>query len=93
MELRKHGRRVQVNITDNSAHIRVEYGDHDELNLALRSRGQLVYTVERFTHDGKAQTREGFLDRAFNDTFANTTQGKIINYTLTLYKDNVRRLR
>ena len=46
VELRNHGRRVQVNITDSSAHIRVEYGGHDELNLVVRSRGRLVYTIE-----------------------------------------------
>ncbi|MAU11459.1 MAG: hypothetical protein CL607_16675 [Anaerolineaceae bacterium] len=93
VELRKHGRHVQVNVTDTSAHIRVEYGGRDELNLAVRSRGRLVYTIERVTQDGKSRTREGFIDRAFGDTFENVSQDKLIEHTLSLFKDNARRLR
>ena len=93
VELRRHGRRVQVNITDSSAHMRVEYGGRDELNLALRSRGRLVYTIERVMQDGKFRTREGFIDRAFGDTFDNISQDKLIEHTIILFKDNVRHLK
>ncbi|QPC84251.1 hypothetical protein G4Y79_07720 [Phototrophicus methaneseepsis] len=92
-QLKQHGRMVWVNVTNNSAHIRVEYGDVHELNFTLRARGRIVYTIERFNQDGKAQSREGFIDRAFNDTFSNLTQDKIIRHTLERYKDNVRRSR
>lgn len=93
VELRKHGRHVQVNITDASAHIRVEYDGHDELNLAVRSRGRLVYTIERVTQGGKSRTREGFIDRAFGDTFKNVSQDKLIKHALALFKDNARRMK
>lgn len=93
VELRKHGRRVQVNITDSSAHIRVEYAGRDELNLAVRSRGRLVYTIERVMQDGKFRTREGFIDRAFGDTFENISRDKLIKHTLSLFKDNAQRLK
>lgn len=92
-QLRQHGRIVRVNVTNSSAHIRVEYGDVDELNFTLRARENIVYTIERFTQDGKAQSREGFINRAFSDTFANLTEAEIIQHTLARYKDNVRRNR